>query len=276
VSRGRALALAATVGAWAAAGAAPAAAQVIPAQPARYLLTAAVADARAVWVNPAALARRLEATLGIDVTADRLAGGAQLSQYGATISSRSVAFSWAHDRFADRSSTDAFAIGVGLGDEALSVGGSRRWLRGTVRASFWDLAARAAANPWLQVSVVGRNFGSPTPRDSGSVPSLVPGVSTLLFGGAARAAAEWEVATRGWRSREWRVGGAIALTRSWSLLVRADLSPGLGRRRFAVALHLEAPTSRATVFSGLPAGVDGIDAVGLSGSLVARSSRLGR
>jgi len=267
----RAVLLVAGLAIWAAHGPRLAVAQGVPlpAQPARYLLTTGVADARALWVNPAGLARRAEASLGADISLDRQPGGTHLSQYGVTLASRGFGLGWTHDREPGGPSTNGYAIGLGLGDAAFSAGATRRWLRGPTRASFWDLAGSAAAGDWLRVSLVARNLDSPVPGDTGWAPSLVPGLGATLLGRRLDAGVEWEVATRGWRSRTWRIGGTVALWGGVALAVRADLARDFGVAQLAFAVHLEAPTARATAFTLLPRG-GGLEGFGVAGALVAR------
>jgi hypothetical protein len=256
---------------WAAHSTRAAAAQgaPLPAQPVRYLLAAQAADARALWLNPAGLARRSEASIGGDLSLDRAPGGTHLSQYGATLASRGFALGWTHDREPGGASANGYAIGLGLGDAAFSAGVVRRWVRGPVRASVWDVAGGTAARDWLHLSLVARNLNSPLPGDSAWAPSLVPGLDAALLGGRLDAALEWEVATRGWRSRTWRIGGTVALWRGVALAVRADLARDLGLEGLVFAVHLEAPTARATAFALLPKGRD-LESVGAAGALVAR------
>lgn len=271
MTAGRAIPLAAAVVAlWAARGPREAAAQGvrIPAQPARYLLTTEAADARALWVNPAGLAWRPEASLGADISLDREPGGPHLSQYGATLASRGLAFGWTHERVPGAASSNGYAIALGLGDAAFSAGATRRWVRGATHASFWDFAASAAAADWLRVSVVAKNVDSPTPSDTTSAPSIVPGLGASLLGRRVYAGIEWEVATRRWRSLLGRVGGTVALWKGVGLLVRADLTRDLGLSGLAFAVQLEAPTARATAFTLLPKG-GGLDSFGAAGALVA-------
>lgn len=266
----RAVPLAASLAIWAAHDPRPAVAQgaPLPAQPVRYLLSTLAADARALWVNPAGLARQAEASLGADISVDRQPGGTHLSQYGATLASRSFALGWTHGREPGGPSTNSYAIGLGLGDAAFSAGASRRWVRGPTRASFWDLAGSTAGR-WLRVSLVARNLDSPMPGDTAWAPSLVPGLGATLLGRRVDAGLEWEVATRGWRSRTWRIGGTVALWGGVALAVRADLARDLGVSGLAVAVHLEAPTARATAFTLLPKG-GGLEGFGMAGALVAR------
>jgi len=275
VTRLRALALAAGL-AGSAASAPRVAAQVLPAQPARYLLTADVDDARALWVNPAGLARRLEASIGADIGVDRFSSGAtQLSQYGATVSSRGLAASWVHDRYPGGSSlkggsVNAYAVGAGLGDERFSAGVTRRWYRGLVNFSAWDVALRAATPYGGQLSLVGRGLGSPLP-DSTYRPTVVPGASVALLDGNVQLGAEWEVAAQRWRSVEIRAGGTASLGRSLALTVRADLAPDLRRRRIILAVTWSPTQARVNTFAGFSGGLNEVDEFGASGALVALS-----
>lgn len=266
----RALALAASCAGCA--GITRLAAQVIPAQPARYLLTTEAADARALWLNPAGLARRLEASLGADVSIDRFATGMQVSQYSATVSSRGVAAAWMHERYPAGQSLNAYAVGVGLGDEQFSAGATRRWYRGLASGVAWDVAARVATGEGAQLSLVARNLGSPRLIDSTYWATLVPGALVVLLDGVVRVGAEWEVATHRWRSEEIRAGGAVLLGKGLALVMRADLAPDFRRRGFILALTWEAPQARAAGYAQLPGGASEVDAFGVSGALVARGA----
>jgi hypothetical protein len=267
----RALALATGLAGSAAPAARLTAQVVLPAQSARYLLTSDVADARALWVNPAGLARRLEASIGVDIGVDRFASGAtQLSQYGATVSSRGLALSWVHDRYPDGAWVNAYAVGAGLGDERFSAGITRRWYRGLVSFSAWDLALRAATADGVQLSLVGRGLGSPVP-DATYRPTLVPGASIGLLNGAVQLGAEWEVASHHWRSQEIRAGGTASLGQALALTVRADLAPDLRRRRIVLAVTWNPSQARVSTFAGLSGGLSQVDAFGASGALVALS-----
>ena len=245
------------------------AAQVLPAQPARYLLTTEVEDARALWVNPAGLARRLEASIGVDAGADRFANGSvRLSQYGATIASRGLAVSWIHDRYPGDTTVNAYAVGFGLGDERFSGGVTRRWYRGQVSFASWDIALRGATAGGMQLSLVGRGLGSPLP-DSTYRPTVVPGASVTLLEGAVHVGAEWELATSKWRSQEVRAGGTASLGGALALTLRADLAPDLKRRRIVLALTWSPSQARVSGFTGFSGGLEEVGDFGASGALVA-------
>ena len=245
-----------------------------PAQPARYLLTTDVADARALWVNPAGLVRQVEASLGADLTADRFGPGSapQLSQYGVTIANRGIGAGWVHDRYPRGPSLNTYAVGIGLGDERFSAGLTRRWFAGALKGSSWDVAARVGSGDGTQLSLVGRNLGSPRLNDSTFLgATLVPGALISVLGGRLRVAGEWEVATRRSQSQEIRFGGTLAVAAGVALSLRADLSPSFQRRGFAIGLTLDGSKGRAGGFALLSGGANEVDALGLSGALVTRA-----
>ena len=269
----RALALASVLASWAVVGARAGAAQVVPAQPDRYLLTTEASDARALWVNPAGLVRVPEASIGADMTLDRFfPGGTQLSQYGLSLAGRGIAASWIHERFPPRQALNVYAVGIGLGDEQFSAGTTRRWITGAATASAWDAAARVSTLDGTQLSLVVRNIGSPHLLDSTYWATAVPGALVSLLSGVVQVGGEWEVTPHTWRSVGYRAGGTVALGRGLALLLRADLSPSFKRRALVVALGFDASGSRAGAFALASGSANEVDAVGLSGALVTRGS----
>lgn len=243
-----------------------------PAQPARYLLTTEASDARALWVDPAGLARQPEASLGVEMSADRFdSGGVQLRQYGATIASHGVAAGWIHDRYPNGASLNVYDVGFGLGDERFSAGVAHRWYRGVVQGSAWDAGIRAAVWNGIDASLLAKSLGSPRLGDTTYWVTLVPGALVRLFGDRIQVGGEWEVAPHRWQSVELRAGGAIAIGAGLALLLRADLAPDLRRRGFTIALDFEGSGSRVSAFGLLPGAADEVDAFGAAAALVARA-----
>jgi hypothetical protein len=248
-------------------------AQRYQAQPARYLLTTNVSDARALWVNPAGLVRGMEASLGGDATLDRTGGALRLAQFGLSIQSRNLAFGWSHNRYPGGFVANDYALALALGDEALSMGATKHWFRGGHGDGSWDVAIRARVTPALDVSLVWRDIGSPIVRDTSLhkwPTSIIPAAGLLLFGGRLHASMEAQLEADLSSVREVRAGAVLALGWGLSLALRGDFSPKLDHRRgFAAALTWSRATSRAALVALLPADVSSLNAIGAAGLIVA-------
>jgi hypothetical protein len=268
VNRATGLAVAVTL---AVAAACPrhAAAQLYRPLPQRYLLTTDVFDGRAVWVNPAGLARRFEASIGADATVEHRAGSTRLSQYGVTVRSRNLAVGWLHDRYPGASGANNFAFGVGLGDEGLSLGATRLWYGGPRGDKAWDIAARGRLTRTFDVSVVWRNAGSPAVRDTSYGASIIPAVALHLLEGRIVAGAEWDLATDLHALQEVRVGATCIVGTGVAISLRSEFSPGASRRGFAVGVTLGVSNTRSTLAALLPAGFNSVETVGVSTAVVA-------
>ena len=243
--------------------------QLYPALPQRYLLTTDAFDGRAVWVNPAGLARRIEASLGVDATVERRPGSTSIAQFGASVRSRNLAFGWVHDRYAGGSGANNFALGVGLGDETLSLGATRRWYGGPGGDKTWDLAARGRLTPLLDLSLVWRTVGSVTVRGTIYGASIIPAAAFHILQGRVVAGVEGDLATNLGKLNEIRAGAACIVGAGVAISLRGEFSPGFARRGFAVGLTLGAARTRSTLVALLPAGANSIQTIGVSTALVA-------
>jgi hypothetical protein len=231
----------------------------------RSLLTTDARDERAVWVNPAGLARRPQANLAADLTVDRNGGQTRLAQYGLTVSSRSFGLGWEHDRYPSGATSNTYALALGLGDDTFSGGLTRRWNQGGEGA--WDVALRGWATPSLGVSLVWRNIGSPVVRDTVYRDTFVPATTLRLLGGRFLAGAEADLSSGLGSVREIRAGLTITLLARLRVSGRAAFSDRLERRGIAVLVELGAPTYRGTLTALLPRG-GGLGAVGASGAVM--------
>jgi hypothetical protein len=240
-----------------------------PALPLRYLLTTDALDGRAVWVNPAGLARRVEASIGADVTVERAPGTTRLAQFGASLRSRNAAFAWSHDRYTGASGANNFAVGVGVGDEALSLGVTRLWYGGPRGDKAWDVAARGRLSTLVDVSLVWRNAGSPTVRDSIYRAAIIPAAAFHVLGGRLVAGVEGEFSTDGRTLQEVRAGVTCVVGPGVAISVRGEFSPGFAKRGFAVGLTLGAGQTRSTLATLLPGTANSIQTIGASTALVA-------
>ena len=260
--RRRATALAALLAAAAALLPGSAAAQSFAAQPHLYLLTTDAFDARALWVQPAGLAARAEASLSGLLTA-ATSGRRSVTQYGLTLASRGIGVGWQHDRLPDGTSDNQWAVGLAGGTPRVTLGIARRWIRGAnANAAAFDAGVRYAARPTLQLSLAWRDIGSPVVRDTTVRATLVPGLALALFGARAQIGADWELVTRGWGTSALRAGATVALPLRLALSVRADFSGSLHARGLSLALTWNPAMARVTAFASRPAG-NGIDQAGV-------------
>jgi hypothetical protein len=218
-----------------------------------------------VWVNPAGLARRAQASLGADLTAERTGGTLRLAQYGLSVMSRNLAFGWKHDRYPGGSGTNTFVAGIGLGDEQFSGGTAHRWNQRGEGA--WDVALRGRATSTLDLSVVWRNIGSPIVRDSVYRASYVPAAGLHLLGDRVLAGVEGDVATDLASLHEVRAGVTVAVAAHVVVSCRGTFSGSAARRGVSVVVGLRAAAYRGELVGLLPAG-GGVGAVGAGGALV--------
>jgi len=256
LTRGRGGALAVWLAGAAVALPGAAAAQSFEAQPQHYLLTVDAFDARALWLQPAGLSRRNEASVAGMLTAD---GSGTVSQYGATIGSGGLGLGWQHDRRIG-TGTDVFSVGLGLGGPRGGLGADHRWYRGSgAKDGSWDIGARVSPTPLLELSVVWRDIGTPVYFVDTTAhtinTTLVPGAALNLFG-RLHLAGEWELVTKGGGTSAYRFGAAALLSDQLALTVRGDFSAGFDARALAVSLTWSGPRSRMTGFVAALKGAD--------------------
>jgi hypothetical protein len=250
-----------------------AAAQSFVPQPQQYMLTTDASDGRALWVQPAGLARRHEASISALVTADRAAGGTRIGQYGATLASGVLAFGWQHDRFSDTVAMNAFVVGLAAGTPVVSLGADRRWYSGTnTKDGSWDVGGRYQPAPALELSLVWRDIGSPVVVGDTIFATLVPGASVSLFGGAVHAGADWEIVTRGWNSSAVRAGVTVPLPAHFGLSLRGELTGNFSARGLALAVTWNGAAARVTGFGSSVRAPD-LDRAGLWGAAVSDPAR---
>ena len=240
--------------------------QALITQPQRYLLTTEVFDGRALWVQPAGLARRREASIGLSMTGVNRDGVIKLDQFGLTLVSSSVGLGWQKAELPDGSAVNQFAVGAGFGDPRRSIGVTRRWMRGDrVKDDAWDIGGRYVPTLPLELSVVLRDLGSPLVRAPSGAPAgndttyfttFVPGAALRLFGGRARLAGDWEIVTKNWGTSAFRFGAGVMLPFDLGLTVRSEFSPNFDRRDLAVSLTWAGRGARATAFTSKPADLD--------------------
>lgn len=254
------------------------AAQSVPNQSQRYLLVSDVSDGRALWVNPAGLARRPEASFGVFASGEELSGKLRLAQYGIQLSSRGIAFGWQHDEFRDGRGAGLYVLSAGVGDARLGVGGSRRWYRTSFNpGSSWDLGLHAAALPFVDVAAAWRDIGSPTVGDSILEESLLLGAGASFLA-RLRVSGEWQAATSGFVTRRGRASIALIAGRGIAMSATADFSSNPQLRAVSFAVHVARPRARLTAFAHQPEAltvplVFGVSAMSVTGAPTRRLPR---
>ncbi len=262
-----------------------AAAQSFGPQPQQYLLTTDVFDARALWVQPAAMVKRRESSVSGLLTVNRT-GTLTVGQYGLTLASGGLGLGWQHDRLQGRAHSDAFVVGLAGGSPHLSVGADRRWHRGTrTRDGAWDIGGRYQAGPQIELSLVWRDIGSPViDRDSLQADTihttLVPGAAIQLFHAHLQVGAEWEILSGNWSTSAVRAGATVALPANLALGVRAAFTNKLSSQSLAVSVSWHGTGSRVAAYNASARAPD-VDRVGLWGAAVSdplqpRRRRFGR
>jgi hypothetical protein len=159
--------------------------QAVQSRSGDYLFASTVSDARAMWVNPAGLAVRMEASIHAEfVLARPIDGNLKLSQWTAGFNSRGFSFGYQRDRFSEDPNTGTFRFGFSLPFTRGAVGTALSFYRGNAvdTTQTWDqgidLGFRYLLGGWVDLGLVVRNIGRPVLRDSAA--PLV-GVLSLAF-----------------------------------------------------------------------------------------------
>jgi len=262
---------AAVIGASAAVPRAAAAQNYVP-QPQMYLLTTDVFDGRALWVQPAGMAKRRESSISAMFTGNRDSSGTGLGQYGVTLASGGVGFGWQHDRLPGGAHADAYVVGYAAGNPQISIGGDRRWHRGTnTKDAAWDAGLRYSPSTLLELSLVWRDIGSPVVDSQTIKATVVPAAAVRLLGGRLRVGADWEMVQSGWGTSAIRAGAAVILPGSLVLTFRSEFDAGFTTRNIALGLSWTGAKARITGFGQSVHG-DAADHAGAWGSVIADPS----
>jgi len=246
-----------------------AAAQFSAAQPAEYLLSTDVYDGRAVWLQPAALSRRQEASVAAHLTLDRAARDVALADYGLTVASGGFALGWQHDRQRGGPDGTAWALGLGLGDGRGGAGFARRWYRfnGSTHGTF-DIGVRFQPRALVDLSLLWRDIGDAVVRDTVHKAVIVPGIALNLLGGRVRVGGESDLVADGLGTSEWRAGATLALG-VFTLRARGVFSSGLDGREVAASVEWNGRRARLNGF-GARSRTDDRERIGVSGAVIAQ------
>jgi hypothetical protein len=227
----------------------PLAAQAVPNRATAYLTTTDVADARALWVNPAGLAARHEASVHLDFTVRQPGGRGQLGQITAGFNARGLSFGYQRDNFPGGLHGHTYRLGLAGAYNRLAAGMALVAYRGGTKGTAWDLGARYVWRPQIAFGAVIRNIGRPTVRGVREDVTFVPATTIRIMGDLLAVSVQAALGP--------------ASTHGYTLEARAQLP---GRAGLGLIGRIDTDRSwrrRALVF-GLSAGRG--DRVGLVGS----------
>lgn len=121
-------------------------------------------DARALWVNPAGLGIKQEASVYFDLTVADPGSLGQLRQLNLGFNARGLAFGYQRDQFSGGTRGSTYKLGFGVGEGRLAVGLGAALYRGDTKGTGWDLGATYKAASSLVIAGVVGNLGEPTVR----------------------------------------------------------------------------------------------------------------
>lgn len=145
-----------------------------------YLAPSDVADGRALWVNPAGLAARPEASIYAHFSIRDPGAKGQLGQFTAGFNARGLSFGYQGDEFGGQAGR-TYKIGFGTASKALAIGLGYAMYRGDTKGAGWDVGGRYVLFPPLTVALVVRNLGQPLVRGIRLHVQTVPGATLSLW-----------------------------------------------------------------------------------------------
>jgi hypothetical protein len=239
-------------------------AQVVPNRAALYLHPTDVADARAVWVNPAGLAVLRHASVHVDLTVREPGPAGRLRQVTAGFSSRGLGFSYQRDLFEGGFRAHTYRVGLAGAAGGFAAGGAIVVHRGDTRATGWDIGAVYTLRPSVTLGGLIANIGEPDVRGITLPLTATPGVTVAPLGPSLVLSAHALV------TRDSVLGSALGIR--WSagtrvpigLLARLDTDRKLHSVAFAFGLSVGRQDMIGTVIT-TPGDVRAADAASLYG-----------
>jgi len=247
-----------------AAGAQLAGAQAVPNRATSYLTATDVADARALWVNPAGLGARHEASVHLDLTVRQPGALGQLSQVTAGFNTRGLSFGYQRDNLPSGVHGHTFRLGVAGGYQRVAGGTAIAMYRGGTKGTSWDVGIRYELAAQVSIGAVVRNIGQPTVRGVRQDVAFVP-ATTLRAGGDFLAlslqASLGSSAVRGYAlAARATLPGLLGL----GVIGRIDIDGSWRRRGFAFGLSV-GRSDQVGVVGSAPGDFAEVDAASLYG-----------
>ncbi|HEX9611221.1 MAG TPA: hypothetical protein VF978_04980 [Gemmatimonadales bacterium] len=243
----------------------PIAAQIATNRSALYLHPTDVADARAIWVNPAGLAVSYHASIHVDLTVRDPGPDGRLGQVTGGFSSRGLGFAYQRDVFAGRAVAHTYRLGLAGASKGLGAGVALAHYRGDGQATGWDLGVVYAARRYLTAGAVVANIGRPSVRGVQLPVTIVPAVTVTPLGPALALSAHAHVTTDSVLTYAFGARWSGRARVPVALLARLDTDGQLRRAAFAfgVAVGLRDVVGAVVTMSGDLGAVDAASLYGV-------------
>lgn len=219
-------------------GARPAAGQAVPNRATAYLTATDVSDARAVWVNPAGLATRHEASVHLDLTVRRPGEFGQLSQVTTGFNTRGLSFGYQRDNLTSGVHGHTFRLGVAGGYERFAGGMAMAVYRGGTKGTSWDLGFRYEMAAQVSIGGVIRNIGRPTVRGVRQDVAFVPAMTLRTRGDALAVSLQASLGTAPVRGYTLSARATVPGRHGIGVIGRIDTDGSWRRRAFAFGLSV--------------------------------------
>lgn len=239
-----------------------------------YLMLATVDDARATWVNPAGLARVMEASVMAELVVDRaLDGTLHVGQYTLGMNSRGLSLSYLRDRIPDTVSVSIWRLGFSMAFQRGSMGLAISQYRSLGQDEGLDFGARFTPAAGLDVGLVTRNISRPLVRGRRLPLTGALGLAWSPLRDVVQLAAEAEAIERltaaGGYDRRYR--GVLQLAPRGSavgVITAFDFDDDLSVARWTLGIRIGGTDSGGLFASASPAGglgrIDRVSAVGVA------------
>lgn len=240
-------------------------AQVATNRAASYLVATGVTDARALWVNPAGLAARPEASVMLDLTVVQPGSTGRLGQVTAGFNARGLSFGYQRDNFLNGAHGHAYKLGLASGSGGLSGGFGVALYGGGNTGTGWDIGLRYEWLPTLTVGGAVRNIGHPTVRGVRQPTATVPAVTVRPLGTTLALSAQASFASST-SARGYAVEAEAVWPRSprVGLLARYDTDGSLHHRALLFGLSIGS-RDRVGAVASTPGDFSTVDAASVYG-----------
>jgi hypothetical protein len=239
-------------------------AQVAPNRAATYLVTSDVSDARALWVNPAGLATRPEASVLLDLTVVRPGGSGRLGQVTAAFNSHGLSFGYQRDNFSTGVHGHTYKLGLARGSKGFAAGVAMALYRGGDGGTGWDVGLHY---DWRQAVTIGgviRNIGQPTVRGVRQDATAVPAVTVRPLGSILALSLQASFASSAGRGYALEASAEWPGSSRFGLLARLDTDRSLHRRALVFGLSL-GRRDRVGLVGSMPGDASRLDALSIYG-----------